>query len=205
MTDGSELPAQNETRKILSTCWLVFGRCCRYRLPTFRPSLLLNTDDVSEDLSTSRTELALASGSQLPVCPSKIVTCAEPHFYDLPLIRPSGFVNSAALLAINQSSTINNPTSAFCSGRINKYDNDFPKACSQRVCCVGRWRRQTALRPRLAVNSILERQQLLLFSQFGQPDIAGSPRLKTILSWATESSRVARAKFSIDSRALWKW
>jgi hypothetical protein len=29
--------------------------------------------------------------------PPKIVTCAELDFYDLPLIRPSGFVNSAAL------------------------------------------------------------------------------------------------------------
>ncbi len=30
--------------------------------------------------------------------PPTIVTWAELHFYDLPLIRPSGFVNSAALM-----------------------------------------------------------------------------------------------------------
>ena len=34
--------------------------------------------------------------------PPTIVTCAEPHFYDLPLIRPSGFVNSAAFLESNR-------------------------------------------------------------------------------------------------------
>ena len=37
---------------------------------------------------------------ECPVGPSTptIVTWAELHFYDLPLIRPSGFVNSASLV-----------------------------------------------------------------------------------------------------------
>ena len=34
--------------------------------------------------------------------PPTIVTWAELHFYDLPLIRPSGFVNSAAFIASNR-------------------------------------------------------------------------------------------------------
>ena len=71
----------------------------------FEPRALADTPPfigpgVSENLSPYHAELAVASGSQLPVCPSTatIVTWAELDFYDLPLIRPSGFVNSAAII-----------------------------------------------------------------------------------------------------------
>ena len=37
--------------------------------------------------------------------PPTIVTWAELHFYDLLLIRPSGFVNSAAFIRTNQLSS----------------------------------------------------------------------------------------------------
>ena len=41
--------------------------------------------------------------------PPTIVTWAELHFYDLPLIRPSGFVNSAALMGELQASVTQRP------------------------------------------------------------------------------------------------
>jgi len=52
--------------------------------------------------------------------PPTIVTWAERHFYELPLIRPSGFVNSAASFDTNRRS-------AGCQGRFSNLVR--PKRC----------------------------------------------------------------------------
>ena len=49
--------------------------------------------------------------------PPTIVTWTELHFYDLPLIRPSGFLNSAAL---GRSDVVSDPVSVDASWLFHK-------------------------------------------------------------------------------------
>ena len=66
-------------------------------LQEFRPSFPSAVFVETRDSGTCWDELDFRRKTSRQRQPPTIVTWAELHFYDLPLIRPSAFVNSAAL------------------------------------------------------------------------------------------------------------
>ena len=66
-------------------------------LQEFRPSFPSAIFVETRDSGTCWDELDFRCKTSRQRQPPTIVTWAELHFYDLPLIRPSAFVNSAAL------------------------------------------------------------------------------------------------------------